>query len=86
MTRKTSYTLREVANMLGLDIRIARLHADRGILKTEKKLSFGERGYLTRQDTRTVKIKRRKRIVRFVSLAAFSKYKKYIRLKYKPRN
>ena len=76
MTRKTSYTLREVANMLGLDIFVVRKHAARKILAANIKLHTTDLGK-----------KRKKMKIRMfvVTNEALNRYKKYIRLKYKPR-
>ena len=76
MTRKTSYTLREVANVLGLDYNLVRLHVQRKILLTTKKTLKANIGTLKKTMPRRLHV---------VSIASLQRYKKYICLRYKPR-
>ncbi len=76
MTRKTSYTLREVANMLGLDYEIVKKHAQRKVLLATKKKCKANIGAFKRAMSRQLFS---------VSRESLARYKIYIKLKYKPR-
>lgn len=77
MERKTEYTLREVANILKVEIETIRTHVKRKVLQTRKELRLTE--YIKPHSER--RLRKRLRPVHIVSLNAFMKYKKLMKLR-----